>query len=720
MISLEGEIKKIIYQNKETNYIVARFLPKGENNNINKSIVIVGNFHALNPSGYYMVKGEWVTHNTYGQQLKINSYEELMPTTLKGLEKYLASGLIKGIGPATAKKLVEKFKFDVLDILEVKPMKICEIPGIGKSKAENIAQSFQSQKELKNIIGYLSSYNIPVSLILKIHKYYGSQAHQILKNNPYQLAEDIWGIGFKTADKIALNLGLEKNSPERIKAGIIYLLKEATESGHLYLPKSELFKKSIEILECAENNIKNALTLLLKEEKILEENEEIFLKIFYQLEKKVAKRMKEFKYAPILPEPPADVWEKIFKNSSLIFDPYQLQALREIIKEGILIISGGPGTGKTTTIQNILKVAEELKQRAVLACPTGRAAKRLTEACGRQAKTIHRLLEYSPQIQNFKKNEENPLKADIIIIDEASMIDIFLFNSLLKAIPKESRLILIGDADQLPSVGPGNILKDLIKSKTVKTIFLKNIFRQKEGSLIIINSHRINQGEYPIFEKGSNDFVFLKITEPQEILNKIIQLYTKTIPEKLKLNPFSDIQILAPIHKGILGINNLNIELQKILNPPAPSKKEVRSIFFIFREGDKIMQIRNNYDKEVFNGDIGQIKTIDLEEQELLIEFTGPDGPFMVKYDFTELDEITLAYACTIHKSQGSEYPCVIMPITTQHYIMLNKNLIYTGITRAKKNVVLVGTPKALHIGIKNQKTDNRYTKLAERLKNSD
>lgn len=709
--TIEGTLERITYQNSDSHYMVAKFSPKEEI----FPITIVGNFLNLNSGGHYILEGEWVKHPKYGDQFKVVNFKELLPETLQGLEKYLSSGLIKGIGPVTAKRLVQYFKFDVLEIIEKQPEKLAQVSGIGPQTARKIGSCYIQQKETRKLVAFFSNYDIPPVLSLKIYNHYGKDTHYILQKNPYKLAEDIWGIGFKTADRIAQSTGIKADSPQRIAAGLFHTLKTASEHGHLYLPENELINQAAEILQVDSKKVKIVLEKLILEKQLILDNEDVYLASFYAIEKKIADRVSKFMQIPRLIDLSSERLKSYLQQLPISLACEQLKAVEYAFSSGILILTGGPGTGKTTTVKSILQLADLFKLKTVLAAPTGRAAKRLSETTNHQAKTIHRLLEYHPMLHTFQRNETNPIKADLFIIDEASMIDVFLFQALLQAIPEKAHLVLVGDVDQLPSVGPGNILRDLISSEKIKTIYLKKIFRQAADSFIIVNSHKINQGLPPVFKSPKNDFFFLNIQDPEEISQNIISLAAKKVKDKFGFNPLKDIQVLSPMHKGTIGVSYLNKQLQNILNPPSALKPEIEIPWGKLRQGDKIMQIKNNYEKGVFNGDLGNISSIDLESQEIEVDFLN--GENSVKYEFFELNELVLAYACSIHKSQGSEYPVVIIPVATQHYIMLQRNLIYTAITRARNLVILVGTKKALMIAIKNDKLEKRYTKLAQRIK---
>jgi exodeoxyribonuclease V alpha subunit len=585
-----------------------------------------------------------------------------------------------------------------------------------------IIKAWVEHKEIKEIMIFLQGHGVSAAYSAKIYKQYGDQSIETVRENPYRLAHDIYGVGFITADKIAQNLGIDRNSLIRAKAGLIYILNQLTEEGHVYYPESQLIHKAKEILSVDEKIIILAVKELSKEKELFLEDldpdgnlKAVYLAPFHVAETGVAQMLMNLKESPsnIRPIHPEKAIEWVQQKLNIELARRQEEAVLLAATSKVLIITGGPGTGKTTLITAILRIFQQLKLRILLAAPTGRAAKRMNEATGWEAKTIHRLLEYSPHKGGFKKDQDDPLEADVVIIDETSMVDTLLMYHLLKAIPSHVHLILVGDVDQLPSVGPGNVLTDIIRSGRFTVVRLTEIFRQAQESMIVVNAHKVNQGQLPVLKEidkpEKTDFQFIQEEDPEKILQNILDLCSETIPRKFRFHPLREIQVLAPMHKGIIGVANLNIELQKRLNPGQPG---ITHGAWNFRLGDKVMQIVNNYDKDVFNGDIGWISKIDAEEREVVIEFDGRPVP----YDYSDLDEVVLAYAVSVHKSQGSEYPVVILPVVTQHYMLLQRNLIYTGITRAKKLVIMIGTKRALAIAIRNNKPQRRYTLLSERL----
>ena len=725
--NLRGQIERITYFNEENNYTIARLKIYG-----NRDLVtIVGNLADVNPGEILDISGEWANHPKYGPQFKIMQYKSIMPATVYGIQKYLGSGLIEGIGPVMAKRMVAAFGKETLNVIEQDIKRLKEVSGIGQKRIAMIKKAWDNQKEIREVMVFLQGHGVSSGYAAKIFKKYGNESIKIVKENPYRLATDIFGIGFITADKIAGQMGIPKNSIIRAEAGILYVLNQLADEGHVYFPRQPLIGNCQKILEVDREIIDNALenikahnqivieTIANLEENSPEKQEAVYLAKFYFCETNSADRLK------ILTEMPANArlidakkaiqWIQGQLNIDLT--EQQKTAIEAAIKNKVMVITGGPGTGKTTIINSIIKIYEKNGSKTLLAAPTGRAAKRMHETTGHEAKTIHRLLEYSMQRGGFTKDEQNPLVADVVIIDEASMIGTILMHHLLKAVPPTATLILVGDIDQLPSVEAGNVLRDIIDSGVFPVAKLSKIFRQAKESLIVVNAHKINRGEFPSLTNDSSrkkqDFYFIEQEDPQQILKLISSMIKQRIPESFGLNPLDDIQVLTPMHRGVVGAENLNHELQQEINPPSPSLPEITRGGRRLRSGDKVMQIRNNYDNMVFNGDIGRIDSIDPEARKLVIRFDER----LVTYDFSDLHEIVLAYAISIHKSQGSEYPAVIIPVTTQHYILLQKNLIYTAITRGKKLAILIGTKKALAIAIKNDKVRLRHTRLKDRLK---
>jgi exodeoxyribonuclease V alpha subunit len=718
MSIIHGLLEKISYHNEENDFMVAKLRERDKR----ELTTIVGNLSGINPGESLKLTGNWVHNKKFGEQFQVEMFEVTVPATLLGIQKYLASGLIKGIGPIMSERIVEKFGLDTLEVIEKKPERLSEVEGIGTKRISMIKKTWEEQKEIKEIMIFLQGHGVSASYSAKIYKQYGNQSIEIVKENPYRLAHDIYGTGFITADKIAQHLGIDQNSLIRAKAGLLYVLNQLTEEGHVYYPENPLIHKAREILHVDEEIIFQAIKELSKEKELFLEDLDlegnlraVFLAPFYVAETGVAQRLMNLKESPsnIRPIHAEKAIEWVQQKLGIELARKQEEAVLLAATSKVLIITGGPGTGKTTIITAILRIFQQLKLRILLAAPTGRAAKRMNEATGWGAKTIHRLLEYSPHKGGFKKDQDDPLEADVVIIDETSMVDTLLMHHLLKAIPSQAHVILVGDVDQLPSVGPGNVLKDIIKSGRFTVVTLTEIFRQAQESMIVVNAHKVNQGQLPVIKEidkpEETDFRFIQEEDPEKILQNILDLCSERIPGQYRFHPLREIQVLAPMHKGTIGVTNLNIELQKRLNPgPSGITRGVWN----FRLGDKVMQVVNNYDKDVFNGDIGWISKIDSEEREVVIDFDGRPVP----YDYSDLDEITLAYAVSVHKSQGSEYPVVILPVVTQHYLLLQRNLIYTGITRAKKRVVLIGTKKALAIAVRNNKPQRRYTLLSERL----
>ncbi len=710
MESIKGTIERIVFRNEENGYVVARISSNSHDENLT---TIVGNIASINIGENYELKGEWTNNQKYGRQFSFKDYILILPTSLLGIKRYLSSGLIKGVGPATAERIVNHFGNKTLDILENDLKRLTEIEGIAEKRVEIIEKSWEEQKEIKRVMLFLQSYQITTGYAVKIFKTYGNAAIKKLEENPYCLINDVMGIGFKIADNIAQKLGIEADSPERIEAGIKYILQELANQGHCYGVKSEIIKFGSELLEADESLFEKALNHLNDGEEIIIQSEKIWLPYYYYSELGICKKLIKLIEYPhqIININLKEKIKSIEEKYHITFAREQKKAINQVLLNRILVLTGGPGTGKTTTTLGLIELFKELKFNITLAAPTGRAAKKISETTGREAKTIHRLLKYSPKNNTFFKNEDNPIHTDVIILDEVSMIDVILMNQLLKAILPGTFLVLIGDVDQLPSVGPGNVLKDIIESGVIPVVRLTTIFRQESRSLIIVNSHRINEGKYPILKgEKERDFYFLEEEIPQAAVRKIINLCTTRLPSKYKIDPVVDIQVLTPMYKGEVGADNLNYQLREALNPKGTQIKYRDNIF---RVNDKIMQIKNNYDKEVFNGDIGTINKINLEESTLEVSFYERK----VSYDFAELNELVLAYAITVHKSQGSEYKIVIIPVTTQHYLLLQRNLLYTGITRARDMVILIGTKKALWIAIKNNKTFHRNTLLQERLR---
>ncbi len=718
MSIIQGLLEKISYQNEENGFVVAKLREKEKKD----PTTIVGNLSGINPGESLKLTGEWVHNKRFGEQFRVETFEVTLPATLLGIQKYLASGLIKGIGPIMSERIVEKFGLYTLEVIEKKPERLSEVEGIGPKRISMIKQTWEEQKEIKEIMIFLQGHGVSAAYSAKIYKQYGNQSIQIVRENPYRLAHDLYGTGFITADKIAQNLGIDRNSLIRAKAGLIYVLNQLTEEGHVYYPENQLIHKAKEILHVDEEIIFQAINELSKEKEIFLEDRDpdgnvraAYLAHFYVAETGVARGLANLKESAsnIRPIHPEKAIEWVQQKLNIELAEKQAEAVLLAAASKVLIITGGPGTGKTTLITAVLRIFQQLKLRVLLAAPTGRAAKRMNEATGWEAKTIHRLLEYSPQRGGFKKDQDDPLEADVVIIDETSMVDTLLMYHLLKAIPSHAHLILVGDVDQLPSVGPGNVLKDIIRSGRFTVVTLTEIFRQAQESMIVVNAHKVNQGQFPVlkeFDKSEEaDFQFIQEEDPEKILRNILNLCSEERPGPFRFHPLKEIQVLAPMHKGIIGVTNLNIELQKRLNPGPPG---IAHGAWNFRLGDKVMQIVNNYDKDVFNGDIGWVSRVDPEDREVVIDFDGRPVP----YDYSDLDEVVLAYAVSVHKSQGSEYPVVILPVTTQHYLLLQRNLIYTGITRAKKRVVLIGTKKALALAIRNNKPQRRYTLLSERL----
>jgi exodeoxyribonuclease V alpha subunit len=713
-----GLLEKISYHNEENDFVVAKLREKEKK----ELTTIVGNLSGVNPGESLKLTGNWVQNKRFGEQFQVESFEVTVPATLHGIQKYLASGLIQGIGPIMSERIIEKFGLHTLEVIEKKPERLSEVEGIGPKRISMIRKAWGEQKEIKEIMIFLQGHGVGAAYSAKIYKQYGDQSIERVRENPYRLAHDIYGIGFMTADKIAQNLGIDRHSLIRAKAGLLYVLNQLTEEGHAYYPETPLIHKAKEILNVDEEIVIQAVRELTKEKELFLEDLDpeghlraAYLAPFYVAETGVAQRLINLKESPsnIRPIHPEKAIEWVQQKLNIELAQRQEEAVLLAATSKVLIITGGPGTGKTTIITAILRIFQQLKLRILLAAPTGRAAKRMNEATGWEAKTIHRLLEYSPHKGDFKRDQDDPLEADVVIIDEASMVDTLLMYHLLKAIPSHAHLILVGDVDQLPSVGPGNVLKDIIRSGRFTVVRLFEIFRQAQESMIVVNAHKVNQGEIPVLKEidkpEKTDFQFIQEEDPDKILQNILDLCSERIPRQFRFHPLREIQVLAPMHKGTIGVTNLNIELQKRLNP---GQSGITRGAWTFRVGDKVMQIVNNYDKDVFNGDIGWISKIDPEEREVTIDFDGR----LVPYDYSDLDEVVLAYAVSVHKSQGSEYPVVILPVVTQHYMLLQRNLIYTGITRAKKLVIMIGTKKALAIAIRNNKPQRRYTLLSERL----
>lgn len=733
LLVIEGIVEEIIFRNEINGYTVARL------NTSDGSITIVGKSAFINLEEMVELEGDWVYHDRFGEQFSFTKIKTTAPSTLKGIENYLASGLIPHVGKKTAKKIVERFGLDSLDIIQYNPERLKEIPGIGDKKLEKISKAYEEHRELRDIMVYLQQYDISINNGIKIYKKYGKETIKVIGENPYKLSEDIHGIGFITADNIAKKIGISEDSPFRIEAGLKFSMINSAGEGHCYLPKEELIKKSEKILKVDREAIEEAIQnlALRKNFYLVTEGEEtlIYYMPYHIAENNVARKiidlsMVEFDQLDVNID---EEVEKIEAREDITFGKKQVLAIKESLDNGVVIITGGPGTGKTTTINAIISIYEDLDMKVVLAAPTGRAAKRMTETTGRESQTIHRLLEFSfmesEEEMSFNKDDESPIDADVIIIDEASMIDILLMNSLLKAINPGTRLILVGDVDQLPSVGAGNVLRDLIESGCIRVVRLDEIFRQAEESMIIVNAHRINKGDYPILNEKDKDFFFMDTGSTQETLATILDLVQDRLPKYYGVDSLRDIQVLSPMRRGEVGINSLNKHLQEVLNPKDDNWQEKQVGDEIFRIGDKVMQVKNNYklkwnllkDGEevdtgegVFNGDLGFITDINNEESIVTVLF---DDEKEVEYEFSELDEIKLSYATTVHKSQGSEFPVVLMPIHWGPPMLLTRNLIYTAITRAKKLVVLVGDRKYLSMMINNNKIAKRYSSLDKKIK---
>lgn len=734
MATVCGFVERIKYRNEENGYTVLSLTDEGE------EYTLVGNFHYISEGEMVEATGPMTEHPVYGEQMTVETYEIKAPEDTAAMERYLGSGAVKGIGAALAARIVRRFKADTFRIMEEEPERLSEVKGISEKMAMAISEQVEEKKEMRQAMMFLQEYGISMSLAVKIYQEYGPRLYTVIKENPYQLADDIAGVGFKMADEIAKRVGIFTDSDFRIKSGVLYTLLQATGNGHTYLPETDLLSQASELLRVEPESIeKHLMDMQIDKRLVIRESEGVrvvYASQYYYMEMGVARMLHDLNIRGR--EPEEKIRKKLLqiqKEESIELDEKQVQAVVEAVNSGLLIITGGPGTGKTTTINTIIRYFESEEMEILLAAPTGRAAKRMTEATGYEARTIHRLLEISGMPgdersigMHFERNEENPLDADAVIIDETSMVDIHLMQSLLKAVNPGTRLILVGDVNQLPSVGPGNVLKDVIKAGCFNVVMLTRIFRQASQSDIVVNAHKINAGETVPLGKKSNDFLFIKRDDPNMIINAMITLVQKKLPGYVGADPY-DIQIMTPMRKGALGVERLNTILQEYLNPPDKSKLEKESGGVTFRVGDKVMQIKNNYNIEwevrnkygipvdkgtgIYNGDIGIIREINLFAELVTVEF---DEGRMVEYSFKQMEELELAYAITIHKSQGSEYPAVVIPIFSGPKMLMTRNLIYTAVTRARACVCLVGVPEVFQAMVDNEMEQRRYSGLRERI----
>ncbi len=718
---VEGVVEGILFRREDTGFTIA-VLKDAEG----IPITLVGNMADITAGAELRAIGEWERHPQYGRQFRVTSYEIALPSTIEGIRKYLASGMIRGIGRTLAERLVAHFGEDTLRVIEQEPERLLEVPNIGPKRLASIRETWKEHQHLRELMLFLHSHGLPAHLAVKISRRYGEQALSVLQADPYRLAQEVYGIGFLTADALARQLGIPADSPRRLEAGAVYVLHEMCAQGHMYVPESLLVKRAAQLLAVEAPAVQDALRRLERGEQVRceplpnsQEERGVYPSALHYYEVSVARllrrRLVEQRWH-VLPFSSSADWDRIFRQlgqeAGLDLSQAQRQAVQTALTHPLTVLTGGPGTGKTTTVRAILRLLEKRPCRLALAAPTGRAAKRLSEVTGHPAMTIHRLLGYSPD-GGFMYDERRPLPADMLIVDEASMLDVPLAYYLLCALLPETQVLFVGDADQLPPVQPGNFLRDLIDSGIAEVVSLQEIFRQAADSTIIRNAHRINRGEMPLFPKDAGDFFLFPTEEPERAAELVVELAQERIPRRFGLHPVRDIQVLCPMYKGAAGVSNLNARLQEALNPPAPGKPERSFGGFILRAGDKVMQLRNNYEKEVFNGDIGIVTDIDEDDQVIWVRMEDR----LVPYDFGETDDLMLAYAISVHKSQGNEYPAVVLPLLTQHYMMLQRNLLYTAVTRAKKLVVLVGSRRAIFMAVNNARPAERYSLLKERLR---
>ncbi len=732
---IKGTVERVTYYSEESGYSVIRLNVKGWTG----LATVVGNLPQVTPGESLRLEGVWTTHPQYGRQFKAERCEQILPATVEGIKKYLGSGMVKGVGPVTAARIVQRFGADTFRVLDEEPRRLREALGVGPKRAVAIAKSWQEQKQIRQVMLFLQGHGVTTSLAVKIYKAYGNDAIHVVQENPYRMARDIWGVGFKTADKIARDLGLPLDAPARVQAGVAHTLGQLADEGHVYAPEEELIPAATHLLDVSPDLVKAAIEDLDAEEIVrcetltyptvessrgesssadqVREEQAIYLAPFYYGEIGATHRLRDLVENPttrLHPFRSAD-WDtllnRLAQNSAIELSPEQRKAVQTALTHKVTVLTGGPGTGKTVSVRTIIGALEAIKCRYALCAPTGRAAKRLSEATGRPAQTVHRLLKYSP-MEGFRHNAENPLEVDCLIVDETSMLDLLLTNNLLKAVDPAAHVLFVGDVDQLPSVGAGDVLRDIIGSGRAAVIQLTTIFRQAAGSGIVVNAHRINQGQVPILNEFE-DFYFFSKKDPQQAADLLVDVVQRRIPHKFGLDPVNELQVLAPMYRGACGVANLNTRLQESLNPASPRKAERRLGGRTFRVGDKVMQTRNNYARDVYNGDIGRVTGIDPVEQTLTVKID--DRP--VIYDWGEADELVHAFAVSVHKSQGSEYPAVVIPMHTQHYLMLQRNLLYTAITRAKRLVVLLGTRRAIGIAVRNNKVRERHSGLSVRLR---
>ena len=721
--TLEGVIERITFHNEENGYTVARLLPP----NARDVITILGNFSNPVVGESLLCHGTWTRHPQWGRQMTVARYEVVRPATAFAIEKYLGSGMVKGVGPVTAKRIVAKFGDEALDIIEHHPRKLLQVPGLGEKTLTKITKAWHDQREVKNIMLFLQGHGVSPAYAVKIYRAYGGKAIEIVEKNPYQLASDIWGIGFKSADKIARAIGIDESDPRRIEAGVVYVLNEAVDSGgNAFLTDRELAEKAGEILgvgdvAAAIRSLSDTKRLIYESATFLGQTEvAVYTPSLHKTEIGLAERLQSLLATPLKQPPNVQKFEgwltALCEKNGLPLSDQQREAVSTALLSRFSVLTGGPGVGKTHTTNAIVAAFEALKKDVLLASPTGRAAKRLTEVTGREARTVHRLLEFDPEKHGFKRDGDTPLDCDVLIVDESSMLDMVLTYSLLKAVPPDAQVLFVGDVDQLPSVGPGNVLRDLIESGAVPVARLTQVFRQAAESLIITNAHAINAGRMPLLPPpGENqDCAYLSAEEAEEVAEKVVAVVARSLPKR-GFAP-GDIQVLTPMQRGSAGSAHLNARLQEVLNPPAPGKDEVQRASRLFRVGDRIMQIVNNYDKFVYNGDIGTVLAVSHEDETLTVGFPEAAGINEVVYEFADLDELTLAFSCSIHKAQGSEYPAVVLALHTQHFMLLQRNLLYTALTRARKFAVLIGPKRAIAMAVKKQSDIGRHTRLKERL----